>query len=38
VETKYSNIGEDLGAIVRGRVLPVSVQKMPFVPRRYFRG
>ena len=38
VEIKYSNIGEELGALVRGKILAVSVQKMPFVPRRYFRG
>jgi aminomethyltransferase len=38
VKIKYSNIGEELGALVRGKVLAVSVQQMPFVPRRYFRG
>jgi aminomethyltransferase len=38
VDTEYSDIGEELAAVVRGKSLPVSVQKMPFFPRRYFRG
>ncbi len=38
VKAKYSKIGTEFGAIVRGKVHPVSVQKMPFVPNRYYRG
>ncbi|MBT3566344.1 MAG: glycine cleavage system aminomethyltransferase GcvT [Porticoccus sp.] len=38
VKTEYSKIGTEFGAIVRGKVHPVFVQKMPFVPNRYYRG
>ena len=38
VESEYSAIGAEIGAVVRDKIHPVSVQKMPFSPNRYFRG
>jgi aminomethyltransferase len=38
VATDYAAIGTELHAIVRGKPLPVTVEKMPFVPQRYYRG
>jgi aminomethyltransferase len=37
VKTEYSEIGTELGAIVRGKTHQVFVQKMPFIPNRYHR-
>lgn len=38
VSTPCAELGTELKAIVRGRELPVSVAKMPFVPHRVYRG
>lgn len=38
VEASRAAIGTRLNAIVRGKALPVTVAKMPFVEQRYFRG
>ncbi len=38
VQTQYATIGSELFAIVRGKKVPVSVAKMPFVEQRYYRG
>ncbi|MEX0731816.1 MAG: glycine cleavage system aminomethyltransferase GcvT [Aquisalimonadaceae bacterium] len=38
IDTPYAEIGTGLTAIVRGREIPVSVSRMPFVPQRYYRG
>ncbi|ATE59596.1 glycine cleavage system aminomethyltransferase GcvT [Thauera sinica] len=38
VETALATPGTRLGAIVRGKTVPVDVAKMPFVPQRYYRG
>jgi len=37
IKTEYSEIGTELGAIVRGKTHQVFVQKMPFIPNRYHR-
>ncbi|CAH8200572.1 Aminomethyltransferase (glycine cleavage system T protein) [Vibrio aestuarianus] len=31
-------IGTQVFAQVRGKMLPMAVEKMPFVPQRYYRG
>jgi len=38
VEARCAMVGEDLSVDVRGKLQPVKVVKMPFVPQRYFRG
>jgi len=38
VETAFSAVDTALFAEVRGKQLPVTVSKMPFVPQRYYRG
>ena len=34
----YEKIGTHLLALVRGKAVPMTVAKMPFVPQRYYRG
>ena len=38
VRPEYSIEGTELFAIVRGKPVPMTVTKMPFVPTRYYRG
>ncbi len=38
VQTDFSAIGTEVFAEVRGKMLPMTVEKMPFVPQRYYRG
>lgn len=38
VETALSKIGTVLNALVRGKPVPITVAKTPFVPQRYYRG
>lgn len=38
VQKGFSKLGTNLFAIVRGREIPVTVSKMPFIPQRYYRG
>jgi aminomethyltransferase len=38
VETAKAEPGTKLGAMLRGKVQPVEVVKLPFVPQRYYRG
>ncbi|MEH6468691.1 MAG: glycine cleavage system aminomethyltransferase GcvT [Porticoccus sp.] len=38
VTTEYAAVGTQLNAMVRGKPRPVTVEKMPFVPQRYYRG
>lgn len=38
VATEYAKLDTSLVAMVRGREIPVTVCKMPFVPQRYHRG
>jgi len=38
VESALAEPGTALGVDVRGRVLPVAVARMPFIPQRYHRG
>ncbi|WP_342609462.1 glycine cleavage system aminomethyltransferase GcvT [Vibrio tritonius] len=38
VDTEYADIGTAILAEVRGKKLPMTVTKMPFVPQRYYRG
>ncbi|MDH5557911.1 MAG: glycine cleavage system aminomethyltransferase GcvT [Alphaproteobacteria bacterium] len=38
VEAGLAEIGTRLNAMVRGKALPVTVAKMPFVKQRYYRG
>ena len=38
IATKYSAIGTEVFAEVRGKKLAMIVEKMPFVPQRYHRG
>ncbi|MEK6214440.1 MAG: aminomethyltransferase, partial [Vibrio fluvialis] len=33
-----SAFGTEVFAEVRGKMLPMLVEKMPFVPQRYYRG
>ncbi len=38
IATEFAAIGSEVFADVRGKKLPMSVEKMPFVPQRYYRG
>ncbi|WED24541.1 glycine cleavage system aminomethyltransferase GcvT [Vibrio sp. JC009] len=38
VATSFTTIGTEVFAEVRGKKLPMLVEKMPFVPQRYYRG
>ncbi len=38
VATAFSTIGTEVFAEVRGKKLAMTVEKMPFVPQRYYRG
>ncbi len=38
VPTAFSKNGTELGVLVRGKTMKAKVEKMPFVPSRYFRG
>ncbi|MGR5254096.1 glycine cleavage system aminomethyltransferase GcvT [Vibrio astriarenae] len=38
IETSFAVIGTEVFAEVRGKKLPMTVEKMPFVPQRYYRG
>ena len=38
VATEFAAIGTEIFADVRGKKLPMIVEKMPFVPQRYYRG
>lgn len=38
VETQYATLETEIFAEVRGKRLPMLIQKMPFVEQRYFRG
>ncbi len=38
VATEFAAIGSEIFADVRGKKLPMKVEKMPFVPQRYYRG
>lgn len=38
VRADLAAIGTELFAEVRGKMLPMTVEKMPFVPQRYYRG
>ncbi|WP_076589726.1 glycine cleavage system aminomethyltransferase GcvT [Vibrio ostreicida] len=38
VQTELAGLGTQVFADVRGKKLPMSVEKMPFVPQRYYRG
>ncbi|HBV77771.1 MULTISPECIES: glycine cleavage system aminomethyltransferase GcvT [Vibrio] len=38
VATEFAVIGTEIFADVRGKKLPMTVEKMPFVPQRYYRG
>ncbi|WP_072671053.1 glycine cleavage system aminomethyltransferase GcvT [Vibrio injensis] len=38
VRADLAVIGHELFAEVRGKMLPMTIEKMPFVPQRYYRG
>lgn len=38
VRADLAAIGTEVFAEVRGKMLPMNIEKMPFVPQRYFRG
>ncbi|CAM4149975.1 glycine cleavage system aminomethyltransferase GcvT [Vibrio agarivorans] len=38
IETSFAVISTEVFAEVRGKKLPMTVEKMPFVPQRYYRG
>ncbi|MDX2464216.1 MAG: glycine cleavage system aminomethyltransferase GcvT [Porticoccus sp.] len=38
VAAEYAAVGTQLSAMVRGKARPVTVEKMPFIPHRYYRG
>lgn len=38
VQTDFAALGSEVFAEVRGKMLAMTVEKMPFVPQRYYRG
>ena len=38
VPTEYAPLGTEVFALVRGKKLPMTVTKMPFIQQRYYRG
>jgi len=38
LETEFATLGTELFALVRGKSLPITVAKAPFVEQRYYRG
>lgn len=38
VSTEFATIGTQVFAQVRGKMLAMTIEKMPFVPQRYYRG
>ncbi len=38
IQTDFAAIGTEVFAEVRGKMLQMTVEKMPFVPQRYYRG
>ena len=38
VGAEYAAVGTRVNAIVRGKVVPMEVAPMPFLPPNYFRG
>ncbi|KUI98194.1 glycine cleavage system aminomethyltransferase GcvT [Vibrio sp. MEBiC08052] len=38
IASEYAALGTEVFADVRGKMLPMTVTKMPFVPQRYYRG
>ena len=38
VDREHSDIGTQLNAVVRGKLQPLSVAKLPFITQRYYRG
>ena len=38
VDTAFAAIGSRINAVVRGKIVPMEVCPMPFLPNRYFRG
>lgn len=38
IETELAEVGTQVFAEVRGKKLPMTISKMPFVPARYYRG
>ncbi|KUJ84496.1 glycine cleavage system aminomethyltransferase T [Microbulbifer flavimaris] len=38
VDRGYEKAGTELQALVRGKIIPITVAKTPFVPQRYYRG
>ena len=38
VKTEFAKIGTELNLIVRGKLVPAQIEKLPFVPQRYFKG
>ena len=37
VPTKYADLGTKLAVEVRGKLVPATVSKMPFVPQSYYK-
>ncbi|RQW64812.1 glycine cleavage system aminomethyltransferase GcvT [Vibrio viridaestus] len=38
IKAEFATLGTEVFADVRGKKLPMTVEKMPFVPQRYYRG
>lgn len=38
IQSEFATVGTTVQALVRGKMLPMAVAKMPFVPQRYYRG
>ncbi len=38
IQSEFATVGTPVQALVRGKMLPMTVAKMPFVPQRYYRG
>ena len=38
LETAFAQVDTEVNALVRGKPMPMTVAKMPFVPQNYYRG
>ncbi len=38
VKTDFAKIGTEINLIIRGKLVPAEVAKLPFVPQRYYKG
>lgn len=38
VTKEFAKVGTEINLIVRGKLVPAQIEKLPFVPQRYFKG